>query len=355
MQNRGSMCVCSLGRLGSVRGGHPVGAARGGSDAPGFSLIELLVVISIIALLIALLLPALDSAREVARRARCLSNERQFAIGLRSFEADYGALPDFRAAHGSTTTLEGIVLQSSLPTGNYRAHPEYGAYLTEYLDAGINPLPGRAALYVKDWQQQRSLAHCPSAAFNQWAYEWDPATNNGGYNAYFKWGGLEFHYMIVGANTLAYFDHAGANGGNPRGGFGTQVVDKRKSSQIVNPSRTVAVNEPLRTGSGSPDSTNNHGVGLNLVRMDGSGLWVDIQDTMQDHGHNGWTGGNRFQASGMTLQNYRSAKGHAYAWWNTFPRSRRIDNTTASHYGDATREHLRELGFGPINPAFPGN
>jgi len=54
----------------------------------GFSLIELLVVISIIAILIALLLPALSSAREAGRRAACASNQRQFAVALHTYAAD---------------------------------------------------------------------------------------------------------------------------------------------------------------------------------------------------------------------------------------------------------------------------
>ena len=47
----------------------------------GFTLIELLVVISIIALLIALLLPALSKAKEAARQAMCMSNQKGIVIG----------------------------------------------------------------------------------------------------------------------------------------------------------------------------------------------------------------------------------------------------------------------------------
>lgn len=55
-----------------------------------FTLIELLVVISIISLLVAILLPALTSAREAARSARCLSMIKQFGIGNEIYAEDYG-------------------------------------------------------------------------------------------------------------------------------------------------------------------------------------------------------------------------------------------------------------------------
>jgi prepilin-type N-terminal cleavage/methylation domain-containing protein len=108
---------------------------RSASRRHGFTLVELLVVITIIAILIALLLPAVQAAREAARRAACANNFKQTALALLNFETMNGAFPPGSMTwdnSGGDPTCGAPVPPFTLNS----AGPGWGAYIGPQIELG---------------------------------------------------------------------------------------------------------------------------------------------------------------------------------------------------------------------------
>jgi prepilin-type N-terminal cleavage/methylation domain-containing protein len=137
-------------------------AARAdGRKRRGMTLVELLVVCAIIGLLIALLVPAVQAARESARRGSCLNNLKQLGMALHKYHDSHGELPP------------GAVGPSLHPNSAALKHHALGAFLLPYLEQGSL---GEEYQWDFSWfdppnqpavNRQLRIWQCPSAEANR--------------------------------------------------------------------------------------------------------------------------------------------------------------------------------------------
>jgi prepilin-type N-terminal cleavage/methylation domain-containing protein/prepilin-type processing-associated H-X9-DG protein len=163
-----------------------------------FTLVELLVVIAIIGILVALLLPAIQAAREAARRSQCMNNLRQLAVAMLNYEGSKKGLPPMALSWSNAEMNARYNGASGLPAaaGWYDDHGWYIPLMPYIEEAGLAGLvnPDKAFSDVSNLAARQTfvpLQACPSDIGLQ-RNEWASA----------NWARVRSNYVVNAGNTV---------------------------------------------------------------------------------------------------------------------------------------------------------
>lgn len=182
------------------RPNRPVVATGSRASRSAFTLVELLVVIAIIGILIALLLPAVQAARESARRSQCTNNMKQLGIGLHEYHDATGSFPFGRGGTntGVATTGNDYRVSGFIPLLPYIE--QVALYDQIRMGGNLYPPLGPAGWYSwVNWNYTLPVLVCPSDPAGI------PTNGNIGQNNYAFSRGDSISHIITSQNLRGMF------------------------------------------------------------------------------------------------------------------------------------------------------
>jgi len=215
-----------------------VGAPKGSSKTKGFTLVELLVVIGIIALLISILLPSLNKARETANKAKCASNLHQIGLAILLYQQDSNQLypRTIQDTTGDPTPTFGT-------TGGVNAPGT-----TDPFQAGAkgqespNDVSASFFLLLRNEQLTSAVFICPSSNAEAWDF-------GGGSNSaqnWCNWNGTTANAGSLSRNLSYSYENPFASSTAISNGW-----------QLKNPDATYAICSDINPGTSVPNTTYN--------------------------------------------------------------------------------------------------
>ncbi|TWT38456.1 DUF1559 domain-containing protein [Blastopirellula retiformator] len=241
---------------------------------PGFTLVELLVVIAIIGVLIALLLPAVQQAREAARRMQCTNNLKQFGLAAHNFESTFKNFPPLRHSKSVNTGTTTVVATSEAPAQVFLMpfFEQGAAYDLFDLDYNVNSgspihssIPAKSGANSAARVAQVPFMLCPS----------DPSSND-----YYGAGRLNYHACIGGANMYGGSPIDGVFA-NPRATTVGQVMKGPRMGDITDGLSNTALFSEVMKGT---KQFNDYGQYDNTTVMLGSSAYTT--DAQMSDGRN---------------------------------------------------------------------
>ena len=258
-----------------------------------FTLIELLVVISIIALLIAILLPVLSNARESAKNAQCLINQRQLAIAVHAYMTDNDGI----GPPGGTDPADGSVAIKSVFWSKVSAFAAGSAW-SNTPDSRFGYYRRFGPIFSEGYSDEPQILYCPK---QQEAHPWQKPegvypvlTGNGG-----------FFYEDDAPSSLkrmygSYYYRDTYHGKKYQAGqdYSTQVASLTQTLTLDNDAGDLVLvadkfgRTKPPTDQWPADRDAGHDNGYNFVRLDGSGeFFEDTGDIIFN-----MNGGNEFMS-----------------------------------------------------------